>query len=321
MDRSRTIVITGASSGIGLATALRLAVPEVNLVLIARRKPPLDDVAERCRELGANVLVLTGDMGNEAEVRDMYQHILVTFGGFVVWINNASVGAYGGFLDITSDQFKRVIQTNVMGYVHGARVALEHYHVDDQGGMLINVASGLGAFPGPYASPYVASKYAIRGLSAALRQEMLYEKRSNIQICTVLPATIDTPFYQHAANLSGKEVRAMQSVYSADAVAIAITRLIQHPKGEVVVGAAARLPKLLYGVAPGLAERAMARYVSKLNYKDVPASRTEGNLFKSGNKQARVSGGWENKTRRLVNTVVAVSALLMVVGLMKKAKR
>src|SRR5690348_1332760 len=114
MDRSRTIVITGASSGIGLATALRMAVPDVNLVLIARRKSPLDDVAERCRELGANVLVLTGDMGNEADVRSMYQQILVTFGGFVVWINNASVGVYGGFLDITSDQFKRVIQTNVL---------------------------------------------------------------------------------------------------------------------------------------------------------------------------------------------------------------
>lgn len=321
MDRSRTIVITGASSGIGLATALRLATPDVNLALIARRKGPLDEVAQRCRELGANVLVLVGDMGDEADVRRMYGQVLAAYDGFVVWINNASVGVYGGFLDITSEQFQQVIRTNVMGYVHGARVALEHYRTDDQGGLLINVASVLGAVPGPYNSPYVASKYAVRGLSAALRQELRYEGLTDIRICTVLPATIDTPFYEHAGNVSGKEVRAMQPVYSADAVAVAITRLIAHPKDEVVVGAAAKLPKLLYGIAPGLAERAMARYVAHLNYRNVPAARREGNLFQSENQQARVSGGWENRTRVVVNAILATSAVFLLIGLIRKGRR
>jgi short-subunit dehydrogenase len=315
-----TIVITGASSGIGLAIALRLAMPGVNLALIARRRQPLDDVAARCRLQGANVLVLTGDMGNEEDVGHIYQKILLAYDGFVVWINNASVGAYGSFLDITNEQFQKVLQTNVMGYVHGARTALAHYRENGQGGILINIASALGAFPGPYTSPYVASKYAVRGLSAALRQELMYEKRKDIQVCTVLPATIDTPFYDHAANLTGKELQAMQPVYPAEAVATAVIRLIQHPKSEVVVGGIARLPKLLYGIAPGLAERAMAHYVARLSYKNTPSPTTEGNLFDSGNEYARSSGGWNDKSRHLITAAFVIGAALVARGVMRKRK-
>lgn len=317
----KTIVITGASSGIGLAIALRLALPEVNLVLIARARAPLDDAAERCRNQGANVLVLTGDMGDEADVQRMYQQILTTFGGFVVWINNASVGVYGSFSDISGEQFQKVLQTNIMGYVHGAHAALEHYRANDQGGLLINIASALGAFPGPYATPYVASKYAIRGLSAALRQELLYENRTNVQVCTVLPATIDTPFYQHAAHFSGKELQAMRPVYPAESVATAVVRLIEHPKNEVVVGGAARLPKFLYAIAPDLAERAMARYVGKLNYKKTPASHTEGDLFQSEHQRARISGGWDDKSRHIINAVLVVGAAFVIGRMLQKKRR
>lgn len=317
MENDRTIVITGASSGVGLATALRLAKPGVNMVLIARRRPPLDDVAEQCRERGANALVLTGDMGKEHDVDEAARRVIATFGGFDVWINNASVAAYGSFLDIPSEEFSKVLRTNIDGYIYGARAALRHFSETEQG-LLINVASALGAFPGPYISPYVTSKYAVRGLSAALRQELLYEKRRGIHVSTVLPATIDTPFYHHAANFSGKQLKAMDPVYPPEAVAAAIEKLITRPKAEVVVGAAARAPKLLYGVAPALAERIMARYVARLNYQQSPSANTNGNLFESENYSAQTSGGWSRTGSRMWQVALGAGTLLAAIGLMKK---
>lgn len=312
----KTVVITGASSGIGLATALKLSEQKANLVLVARGQGALEDAASQCREKGAVTLTVTADVGDFVDVQKVSQQAVASFGGFNAWINCAGIAAYGSFLDIPRDQFDRVIQTNVIGCANGSRTALEHFYPKDDGGILINISSGLGTFPGPYSSPYVTSKYAVRGLTAAIRQELLYEKRPNIKLCTVFPATIDTPFYDHTANFSGKTLQALRPVYPANDVAKAIVKLLKKPRSEVTVGAAAKWPKFFYGIAPRFVERALAYYVARQNYKNGPSHATAGNLYNSTYRRAQVGGGWDDKTRYLIPlvlaTVGAVSALLVI---------
>src|SRR5690606_21511524 len=143
---------------------------------------------------------------------------------------------------------RRVIETNLFGYVHGARTALPYFR--EQGcGTLINVASAVAAAPQPYTSAYVASKFAIRGLSDCLRMELSLDHVPDIHVCTVLPATVDTPLFQHAANYTGRAVQAMPPVYAAERVARAIVDLVTSPEREVFVGNAGRLMALQYQLA------------------------------------------------------------------------
>ena len=310
-----TIVITGASSGIGLATALRLSTPDARLVLISRNARALEDAARQCREKGAQVLIMAGDMGSEIDVERIGRAAVETFGDIDVWVNNAGVSVYGDFLSISNQQFQKVIQTNLMGYVHGARVALEQFHASGNGGVLINVASGFGTFPSPYAGSYVASKYAVRGLSASLRQELYDKHHADIHVCTVIPATIDTPFYRHAANVSGKKLQAIPPVYPAEMVATAISRLITHPKAETVVGGVARLTSVFHRLSSYLTEYGLARYIPFFNYAKAAAPITDGDLFQaSTNTTAQVSGDWPTKSRYIFNAALMIGVGAAIAG-------
>ncbi|HYO67835.1 MAG TPA: SDR family NAD(P)-dependent oxidoreductase, partial [Archangium sp.] len=145
----------------------------------------------------------------------------------------------------------------------------------------------------PSVSAYVASKHAIRGLSQSLRQELEVKKARDIHVCVVMPATIDTPFFQHAANYSGRAAKAMPPIYPAERVARAIVGMAQRPRREMFVGNSARQFNLLSFVAPGLAERLMARMVDRQHLcQDVPATQAPGNLFQPRDHAAEISGGW-----------------------------
>src|SRR5207247_9310859 len=128
-----------------------------------------------------------------------------TFGHIDGWVNNAAVTLFGRFEEIPADAFRRVIETNFFGYVHGARAALRCFR-EQGGGVLVNNASGYAAMGAPYLSAYVASKFAVRGLSDSLRQEAALDGLG-VDIVTVLPAAIDTPLYQHAAHFVGRQAR------------------------------------------------------------------------------------------------------------------
>ncbi|KQN99649.1 hypothetical protein ASF21_12630 [Arthrobacter sp. Leaf234] len=140
------------------------------------------------------------------------------FGRIDVWVNNAAVSFFSPFLDVPMRDFQRVIDVNLMGYVHGARAALER--MQDQGaGVLVNVASIIGEVPQPYTSAYSVSKAAVRALGVSLRSELTLDRKKRIHVCTVLPPTVDTPFFDHAANYTGRRAVAMPPVYTADRAA------------------------------------------------------------------------------------------------------
>ncbi|MGX2041430.1 SDR family oxidoreductase [Methylocaldum sp. MU1018] len=304
------IVITGASSGIGRATAMKAAERHATVVLAARQADVLREVARECEQIGGRALAVKTDVTDEEQVRHLAHRAVQAYGRIDAWVNDAAVTMLSRFEDAPADAFRRVIETNFFGYVHGARAVLPHFRKQGYG-VLINVASVEGKVAAPYASAYVASKFAVTGFSESLRMEL--RDTPDIQVCTVLPATIDTPLFQHAANYSGKAVRAMPPVYAPEDVAEAILQTIRRPRREVTVGNAGRMIAMR-NLVPPLAERVVAKKVARDHFQDRPGPDSPGNLFEPIAEFDVVHGGWLDPRRARRRTAWTAGALALLAG-------
>ena len=313
--RDSVVVITGASSGIGRATALAFAQRGATVVLAARREPPLRDLATECEDTGARALVVPADVTDEAAVQELARRAVEDFGRIDVWVNNAAVTLFGRFEKTPSDAYRRVIETDLFGYIYGARAVLPYFR-EQHSGVLINNASIVAKVPQPYASAYVIAKHGVRALSASLRQELRLDGARDIHVCTVMPATIDTPLFQHAANYLGRPPKAMPPVYPAEKVAGTIVRLAERPRREVFVGGSGRILNLQHTLAPGLSERMLARAVDTQHFEDVPAPPAAGNLFEPVLEYPQVSGGWRNAGPSRIRRVATAAGLMTVPALL-----
>ena len=290
-DRPLTVVITGASSGIGLATALAFARRGDRLVLAARDEMSLDEAAVRCRAEGGEAIAVPTDVSVEAMVEELARAALDAFGRIDLWINNAAVTAFGFFERIPPEVFRQVIETDLIGTANGARAALPLFKRQGRG-ILINVASMVSYVPQPYATPYVASKTAVRAFGECLRMELSLEHASHIHVCTVMPESVDTPLFENAANFAGRAARPMPPILTPEQVAEAIVKLVEQPRREVFVGHAGRMATLMHSFAPGLFERTMARQVDRKHFQRLPAAPDAGNVLAPVGEGAHVHGGW-----------------------------
>lgn len=321
--RKSVVVITGASSGIGRAIALRLADKGARLVLAARGTKELEAVAEECRKRGAEALAVTTDVTDPAMVEGLAARAVAEFGRLDVWINNAAVAAFGRLADIPPADFQRVLDVNISGYVNGARAALK-LQAAQNSGVLINIASVVGETPLPYNAAYSMSKAAVRALTVSLRSELALEKVSGVDACTVLPATIDTPFYQHAANYTGRRASAMPPVFTPERVARAVEKTIARPRRETVVGGpAGRLLILQHKVSPRKVEGAVARQVDKTQLpRRKPTPITAGNLHRPSEtiRKGSVTGGWHGRRRTAQRRIMGAAALAGTAAALRKLR-
>jgi short-subunit dehydrogenase len=262
----QVIVITGATSGIGLSTARAAAARGARLVIAARNEDALKAVRDDLAAKGAKVAYAVADVGVEAQVRAIADAAVSAFGGFDTWVNNAGVSIYGPITATPLDDQRRLFETNYWGVVYGSLVAVEHLKHRDGGGSLINLGSTIADLPLPMQGEQAASKAAVAAFTKALRMELMAE-HAPVSVTLVKPSAVDTPYKEHARNLIGQELKGPSAVYATPLVAEAILYAARQPVRELTVGATGGLLAALNAVAPSAAEPIMAWAASRMGGK------------------------------------------------------
>lgn len=287
------VVITGASSGIGKAAAIRFAEEGARLVLAARRKNLLQDLAQHCKELGADAIPVECDVSDQSDVEGLARKAIRHFGRIDVWVNDAGVSTIGRFDEVPMRENEQVIHTNLLGVMYGSHAAIRHFRETSRRGVLINIASVLGKSPAPYQAAYVASKHAIVGLSGAIRQELWANGERDIHVCTIMPPSINTPFFRHAANHSGHRVEPIPPVYAPERVAEAIVQTAWRPRDEVSIGGVGKFLNLQQKFSKKLSEKQLALQTHSTQMKKAaPEGDRSGILFKPSKEGVDVRDEW-----------------------------
>lgn len=284
----QTIVITGATSGIGLATAKGAAARGAAIVLAARTEEALKTVASEITAEGGRAVFIVADVGDEGQVQAVVDKALDAFGGFDTWINAAGVGVYGELMDLPTDEHRHLFQTNYWGVVYGSKAAVRHFETREGGGTLINVGSINSDFAIPLLGAYAASKHAVKGFTDALRME-LQHARAPVQITLIKPSGIGTPFSEHARNHTDNEPQVAPPVYAPEVVARAILHTATHPVRSVTVGGAGRVMVGSAQFMPHLMDRFFGWSMPKVQQSDAPKTpgdnlfegRSEGRLYRA----------------------------------------
>lgn len=271
-----TVVLTGASSGIGRAAALEFARQRANLVLAARHEPSLRALAAQCEAFGAQTLVVPTDVARWQAVKVLARAAAARFGGIDVWVNSAGVSAFGAFVETPVEAHSRVIEVNLLGCINGAHAVLP-YFLGQRSGVLINLVSAGAWVPAPYVASYTASKLALQGLTAALRTEL--HATPAVRICDVYPGFADTPGLGHAGNYAGRRLRPVGPLVDPVSVARRIVALVRAPRDRVVIGLTARVGLLARLLCPGLAAWGAAWAMRAYLRHAESAPRGHGNLF------------------------------------------
>lgn len=279
----QTIVITGASSGIGLTTARMAARRGARVVLVARSEGDLRQLEDELNGSGGQAIAVPADVADRAALGRVAQVANTRFGGFDTWVNDAGVSIYGRLLDADDADNRRLFETDFWGVVYGCAEAVQHLR--ERGGAIVNLGSELSERAAPLQGMYSAAKHAVKGFTDALRMELEHEKLP-ISVTLVKPSAIDTPFPQHARNNMAEEPALPPPVYAPEEVAQAILYAAGHAVRDLPVGARSTQTSVMGKVASG-----------------GPARRDpEGALYKPGGGLAERGDSHEGRTHRSLYT-------------------
>ena len=281
----QVIVITGASSGIGLATAEAAAKAGAKVVLAARSENTLREVAGR---LGANALAVGCDVADAAQVQRLAVAAVGKFGRIDTWVNNAGLGIYGRLDELDDADSRRLFDVNFWGVVNGCRAALPHLRAN--GGALISVGSEVSDAFVPVIGLYVATKHAVKGYIDCLRVEVEDVDKAPVSVTLIQPTAVDTPFPQHARNYMAYEPKLPDAQIDPSEVAAAILHAAEHPTRDKVVGAAGVMNTLMAKMLPGMMDKQVAKLAGEMHY-DEPPRNPQGAL-----RQSSEAGGVAGRT-------------------------
>jgi NAD(P)-dependent dehydrogenase (short-subunit alcohol dehydrogenase family) len=248
--RDQVVVITGASSGAGRATALRFAREGAGVVLAARGRRALDSALAEVERAGGRGLAVQMDVGQWADVQQLARETVERFGRIDTWINNAAVSEYATVEQMEPDEIEQIIRVNLLGQMYGSRAALMQMRTQ-AGGVIINVASALGMRSVPLQSAYSASKHGVKGFTEALRLEAKRE-HPQVEVCLVLPSSMNTPLFSHARSRIGVQPQPIPPVYDPNMLAETLARLALKPQAHVVAGGSGKLFAVVERINPGL---------------------------------------------------------------------
>ena len=313
--KGKTVVITGASSGVGRAAAEAFAQEGCNIVIAARGQEGINEAVEYCRGLNVIAVGVSADMSIAEDVERVVEEALKISGKIDVWVNNAGVMASGKFEEIPMEIHHQLIKTNLFGYMHGAYNAVKIFKKQNEGILINNISIG-GFMPAPYSAVYSATKYGIRGMMECLQGEL--SNRKNIHICNLYPQLQNSTGNLHSAKYSGFDMKIPFIASDPRGTAAAMVKLAKHPKkdvfpdlrSEAITNTYTLFPKLVMNTAS-----AAVRMKMKLNQtkEDDP-----GNVLTKSKEPLRVYGKVPSKTAKSLSFVlfagVGIGAALLVMG-------
>jgi short-subunit dehydrogenase len=291
----QVMVITGATSGIGLTTARMAAEAGAKLVLAARNAEALDQLASELRRKGTQVATVAADVGVAADVERIGQAAMERFGRIDTWVNNAGISIFGRNEDVPLEDMQRLFQTNYWGVVHGSLEAVKRMKTRG-GGALINLGSEVSDRSIPLQGIYAASKHAIKAFTDSLRMELEKDK-APMSVTLIRPAAIDTMFAVHAKNYMDKEPTLPPPVYAPENVARSILYAAQHPKRDVFVGGASKAISSSNLAMPRVLDRLMEASMFRQQQLNQPSSpnRRDALYAPDPRSELRQRQGMENR--------------------------
>lgn len=285
----QVIVLTGATSGIGLVTARMAARRGAKVVLVARNRRSLRKLADEINASGGDAKYVVADVAREAELRNAADEALEAYGTFDTWVNNAGVSIYGNLEDVAREDSRRLFETNFWGVVNGSLLAAREFHVT--GGTIINVGSTLSDRSIPLQGMYCASKHAVKGFTDSLRME-LEANAAPIIVTLVKPSAIDTPYKDHAKNYLGVRPENPAPVYAPETVAETILHCAENPVRDVFVGGGGKGLALADDTAPRLTDLVMEHVMIDQQKSDEAPRPELESLYESHDNSLTERGGY-----------------------------
>ncbi len=281
----QVIVITGASSGIGLATAKLAAERGAKVVLSARTRGALAQAVDEIKQAGGEAVFVEADVSDRQDLERVAATALDRFGRIDTWVNNAGVGIWGLIDEVSEADMRQLFETNFWGTVYGSQIAAQHLRA--HGGAIINIGSLTSDRAFPVQGIYSASKHAMKGFTDALRMELAHEG-APVSVTLIKPASIGTPMPQHVKDYSSLEPKFPPPVYAPEDVARTILHAAEHPLRDAFIGSGARTVSTLASISPRFLDWLSAAFLVRAQYGKEEATKTD-NLY-SGYSEAKVRG-------------------------------
>jgi len=294
--REQVVVLMGASSGIGRETSLRFAKSGAKVVVAARSEAGLRSLEDEIRELGGEVTTTVAEVSEFEQVEAVAQRAVEEYGRLDTWVHLAAIGLFAPFDQTRPEEFRRVVDVDLMGQVYGAMAALPRIKHEGRGA-LVHISSVVGKRSAPLQSAYSASKHGIDGFLESLRVELLQEGWNSIGVTNVMPAAINTPFFVKARTKLGVKPKGFPPTYQPGVVADAILYSAEKAPRDIVAGGAAKGMLLTQRLSPRLMDALMVRGGFGSQMTDEPKSTADPDgLFAPMKGQDRAEGEFGYQT-------------------------